>query len=133
MSERRPIRVSDVMVTNLHTIEGLATVAEAMAALKQHQVSSLAVNRRDQDDELGIVTVRDIAREVIARNRAPERVNVYEIMAKPVLTVPSEMLARYAVRLLVRFTISRALVVDQQRNPLGMVTLRDLVIGLTPS
>ena len=133
MSERRPVRVSDVMVTNLHTIEGLATVAEAMAALKQHQVSSLAVNRRDKDDELGIVTVRDIAREVIARNRAPDRVNVYEIMAKPVLTVPSDMLARYAVRLLVRFTISRALVVDQQRNPLGMVTLRDLVIGLTPS
>ena len=120
------------MVANLHTIEGLATVAEAMAALKQHQVSSLAVNRRHEDDELGIVTVRDIAREVIARNRAPDRVNVYEIMAKPVLTVPSEMLARYAVRLLVRFTISRALVVDQQRNPLGMVTLRDLVIGLTP-
>ena len=133
MSERRPVRVSDVMVTNLHTIEGLATVAEAMAALKQHQVSSLAVNRRDEDDELGIVTVRDIAREVIARNRAPDRVNVYEIMAKPVLTVPSDMIARYAVRLLVRFTISRALVVDQDRNPLGMVTLRDLVIGLTPS
>ena len=133
MSQTRPVRVSDVMVTNLHTIEGLATVAEAMAAMRRHQVSSLAVNRRDEDDELGIVTVRDIAREVIARNRAPERVNVYEIMAKPVLTVPSEMIARYAVRLLVRFAISRALVVDQNRNPLGMVTIRDLVIGLTPS
>ena len=132
MTQRRPVRVSDVMVTNLHTIEGLATVAEAMAAMRQHQVSSLAVNRRDQDDEPGIVTVRDIAREVIARNRAPERVNVYEIMAKPVLTVPSEMIARYAVRLLVRFAISRALVVDHDRNPLGMVTIRDLVIGLTP-
>lgn len=132
MSERRPVRVSDVMVTNLHAIDGLATVAEAMAAMKQHQVSSLAVNRRYQDDELGLVTVRDIAREVIARNRAPERVNIYEIMSKPVLTVPTEMLARYAVRLLVRFAISRALVVDQDRNPLGMVTIRDLVIGLTP-
>ena len=132
MSERRPVRVGDVMVANLHTIDGLATVAEAMAAMRQHQVSSLAVNRRYQDDELGVVTVRDIAREVIARNRAPERVNVYEIMSKPVLTVPTEMLARYAVRLLVRFAISRALVVDHDRNPLGMVTIRDLVIGLTP-
>ena len=132
MSERRPVRVSDVMVTNLHAIDGLATVAEAMAAMRQHQVSSLAVNRRYQDDELGLVTVRDIAREVIARNRAPDRVNVYEIMSKPVLTVPTEMLARYAVRLLVRFAISRALVVDHDRNPLGMVTIRDLVIGLTP-
>jgi CBS domain-containing protein len=39
------------------------------------------------------------------------------------------MLARYAVRLLVRYETSRALVVDQERNPLGMVTLRDLVLG----
>ena len=52
------------------------------------------------------------AREVIARDRAPERVNVYEVMAKPALTVRSGMLARYAVRLLVRFRVSRALVVD---------------------
>ena len=117
------------MVTNLHTIDGLATVAEAMAALKQHRVSSLAVNRRYQDDELGLVTVRDIAREVIARNRAPERVNVYEIMSKPVLTLPAGMLARYAVRLLVRFELSRAVVIDAERAPLGMVTLQDLVLS----
>ena len=117
------------MVSQLHSIDGLATVAEAVALMKLHQVSSLAVNRRDESDELGLVVVTDIAREVIARNRAPERVNVYEIMSKPVLTLPADMQARYAVRLLVRFEVSRAVVVDAQRNPLGMVTLRDLVLG----
>ncbi len=123
------MRVGDVMVSELHSIEGLATVADAMALMKRHQVSSLVVNRRDESDELGLVVVSDIAREVIARNRAPERVNVYEIMSKPVLTLPSDMQARYGVRLLVRFGVSRAVVVDDQRNPLGMVTLRDLVLG----
>ena len=73
-----------------------------------------------------------MAREVIARNRAPERVNVYEIMAKPALTVRSGMLARYAVRLLVQFRVARALVVDDAGAPCGLVTLRDLVLGLTP-
>lgn len=129
MSEKRTIRVGDVMGSNLYTIDRLATVAEAMALMKRHEVSSLAVDRRDDDDEFGLLVVADIAREVIAQNRAPERVNVYEIMSKPVLTLPSAMLARYAVRLLVRFELSRAVVVDYERHPLGMVTLRDLVLS----
>ena len=128
----RVIRVSDLMGPEVHTIDGLATAAEAMAAMKQLRISSLVVNRRDDDDELGVVTVSDLAREVITRDRAPERVNVYEIMTKPALTVRSGMLARYAVRLLVRFGVSRALVVDDDGTPRGLVTLRDLVLGLTP-
>ena len=125
------IRVSDLMGTELHTIDGLATAAEAMAAMKRLQISSLVVNRRHDDDELGIITVGDMARAVITPNRAPERVNVYEIMSKPALTVRSDMLARYAVRLLVQFRVSRALVIDQNGTPLGLVTLRDLVLGLS--
>ena len=129
MNQRRQMRVEDVMTVEVHVIDGLATVAEAMALMQKHGVSSLAVNRRDETDEVGMVVVSDIARNVIAPNRSPERVNVYEIMSKPVVTLPSDMLARYAVRLLVRFDISRAIVVDYDRNPVGIVTLRDLVIG----
>ncbi len=130
--DSRAIRVSDLMGGKVHTIDGLATAAEAMSTMKQLQISSLVVNRRHDDDELGVITVSDLAREVITHDRAPERVNVYEIMTKPALTVRSEMLARYAVRLLVRFGVSRALVLDDDGTPRGLVTLRDLVLGLTP-
>ena len=130
MSENKIVRVSDLMVSGVRTIDGLATVNEAMTAMKQFGVSSLVVNRRHDDDELGVVTVTDIAREVIATNRSPDRVNVYEIMSKPVLTVRSRMQARYAARLLVHFGISRTLVVDEVGNPEGIVTLRDMVMGL---
>ena len=130
MSENKVVRVSDLMVSGVRTIDGLATVNEAMTAMKQFGVSSLVVNRRHDDDELGVVTVTDIAREVIATNRSPDRVNVYEIMSKPVLTVRSRMQARYAARLLVHFGISRTLVVDEAGNPEGILTLRDMVMGL---
>ncbi len=129
MTEEISIRVRDLMVTEMHTIDGLATVAQAMALMKRHEVDSLVVNRRNSDDELGVITVGDIAREVIANNRSPKRVNVYEIMSKPLLMMPDDMLAKYAVRLLVRFDRSRAVVVDRQRNALGRVTLRDLIMG----
>ena len=129
MSTRQILRVHDIMRTEIHTIDGLATVSEAMAVMRRDHVSSLVVPRRDADDEFGLILVSDIARKVIAENRAPERVNVYEVMSKPVLTLPSEMQARYAVRLLVRFGVSRAVVVDHDRNPVGIATLRELVLG----
>ena len=129
MSEKPELRVGDVMVTEIISINGLATVSDAMALMRQHNVNSLVVNRRDEDDEIGLVLVSDIARRVIALNRSPDRVNVYEIMSKPVWTAPPDMLARYAVRLLARFDISRAVVVDHDRNPIGIVTLRDLTLG----
>ena len=129
MSAQVPVRVGDVMTTTLHSIDGLATVAEAMAQMQRYDVDALAVNRRDETDEVGLLVVSDIARHVIALHRSPERVNVYEIMSKPALTLPPDMLARYAVSLLVQFEIHSAIVVDHQREPVGFVTLHDLVVG----
>ena len=128
MSAKPELRVRDVMVTKIVSISGLAVVSEAISLMRRHNVKSLVVNRRDENDEIGLVLVSDIARLVIAPNRSPDRVNVYEIMSKPVWTVPPDMQVRYAVRLLVRFEVSRAVVVDHDRNPIGMVTLRDLTL-----
>lgn len=133
MSAQRPIKVGDIMAVEFPSIDGLATVAEAMALMKQRGMDALVVNRRDATDEAGLVLLSDIAGEVIGRNRAPERVNVYEIMNKPALTLPADMLARYAVRLLTRFQVSYAVVVDPDRNPVGLVTVRNLVLGPEPA
>ena len=132
MNATRILRVGDIMRTEVYTIEGLATVSKAMALMRRHRVSSLVVPRRNADDEFGLILVSDIAGRVIAENRSPDRVNVYEVMSKPVLTLASEMQVRYAVRLLVRFGVSRAVVVDHDRNPVGIATLRDLVLGHGP-
>ncbi len=128
MNETTHIRVSDVMTPSVHAIERTATVSQAIREMRKHNVSSLAVERRDDADEFGVVTITDIARDVIATDSPPARVNVYEIMSKPVLTVPADMDIRYAVRLLVKFGPSRAIVVDPERKPVGIVTLRDMVL-----
>ena len=129
MSGDEPTRVADIMSVDVHSVDGLATVAEAMTVMRRHSISSLVVSRRNANDEFGLLDVSDIASQVVAAGQAPERVHVYEVMAKPVLTLPSDMLARYATRLLVRLDLSRAVVVDHDRNLLGMATLRDLVLA----
>lgn len=122
------LRVQDVMVKELHVVDGLATISEAIAMMKQHDVSSLVVARRDVDDEVGLVEVVDVA-DPLAEDRPPDRVHVYEVMTKPVVTLPPGMLARYAMRLLRELRLSRSVVVDEKRDAVGIVTLRDLVLG----
>ena len=116
------------MSPGIKTIGRMATVADAVEKMREAGVSSLVVERRDEHDEYGLVVVTDIAREVIAKDRPAERVNIYEIVSKPVITLPADMQVKYAVRLLVQFRLSRALVVDAARQPLGIVTLRDMVL-----
>ena len=75
----------------------------------------------------GMVLLSDIARQVLALDRAPERVNIYEIMTKPVLTVSPGMDIRYCARLLSRFDLPRAPVVEHG-EVIGIVSHTDLVL-----
>ena len=128
MSENNIVRVGEVMSRDVRTIDHMATVHEAMAIMAESGMSSLVIERRDPDDELGLLVVSDIANQVIAVQRSSERVNVYEVMSKPVITLPEEMDIKYGIRLLVRFELSRALVIDHDRQLCGLVTLRDMVL-----
>ncbi len=128
MSENNIARVGEVMSRDVRTIDRMATVHEAMAIMAESGMSSLVIERRDPDDELGLLVVSDIANQVIAVQRSAERVNVYEVMSKPVITLPEEMDIKYGIRLLVRFELSRALVINHDRELCGLVTLRDMVL-----
>ena len=104
-----------------------ATVAEALAILREKNANYLIVAKRDEDDEFGIVMVADIAKQVLAPNRSPERINVYEIMTKPVLPVKPEMDIRYCARLFHRFGISSAPVIENDEIK-GIVAYDQLVL-----
>ncbi|MAF95687.1 MAG: hypothetical protein CMM60_08045 [Rhodospirillaceae bacterium] len=131
MTEAKTTTVADVMTEGVITIEATATVREAVKLMREKRTSSIVVERRDDGDEFGMIAVADIAGEVLAKDLSPDRVNVYEVMSKPVLALPAEMVVAYAVRMLFRFGLTRALVVDHKRNPVGIVTLRDMVLRTT--
>jgi CBS domain-containing protein len=101
---------------------------EAMRIMKRVGATSLFVEKRNESDEYGMVLFSDIAREVIGKDRAPERVNVYEIMAKPVISVRPEMRIRYCARLFERCDISHAPVIENEQI-IGIVSYYLLVLG----
>ena len=130
---KKIIRVREVMKTHFDVVDGMATVAAALDTMKHVDTKTLIVRPRHENDEVGVVVVSDIAREVLAKGRAPDRVNIYEIMSKPVLSVHPEMDIRYCARLFDRFRLSRAPVLDEKRQVIGIVSLTDLVMkGILP-
>jgi len=128
MSQPQLIRVREVMKTDFDMVDGLDTVTDALKKMKHTETKTLLVNKRDEDDEYGIVLLSDIAKDVLAKDRAPDRVNIYEIMSKPVITVPPDMDIRYCSRLFERFGLTRAPVVDNDKI-LGIVSFTDIVLN----
>ncbi len=129
MSSSKIVRVGDVMHTGFSLVDGLTTVADALQVMQRQNVRVLIVRKRDADDEYGLVLPTDIAKQVLAPNRAPERVNVYEIMSKPVISVPPSMQLRYCARLFHRFGLSLAPVIDPGGGVVGIIGQDDLVLG----
>ncbi|HEY9199628.1 MAG TPA: CBS domain-containing protein, partial [Gammaproteobacteria bacterium] len=124
---KKPIRVREVMKARFDMIDGMMTVADALHAMQHVETKALIVKKRHDDDEYGMVLISDIARHVLAKDRAPERVNVYEVMAKPVISVDPDMDIRYCARLFERFQLSRAPVIENG-TVVGIVSLTDLVL-----
>jgi signal-transduction protein with cAMP-binding, CBS, and nucleotidyltransferase domain len=127
MTKATKITVAAVMNTDFLLLDGLATVADALKPMKEKNAHAFFVDKRDDHDEYGIVLTSDIAKQVLAKGRSPERVNVYEIMTKPVLRVQPDMKIRYCARLFEHFGVSTAPVVDQGKIK-GVVTYDTLVL-----
>ncbi len=124
---RSTIRVREVMKAHVDVVDGLTTVADALRQMRHVETKCLIVEKRHEDDEYGIVLIADIARHVLAKDRSPERVHVYEIMSKPVIAVDPDMDIRYCARLFDKFGLSRAPVVEH-RSIVGIVSYTDMVL-----
>lgn len=127
MNETQILKVGDVMKRGFDLVDGKLTIKEALLSMKHPETRALIVDKRDANDEYGLVLISDIAKKVLAADRSPDRVNLYEIMSKPVLSVPPEMSIRNCARLLERFAIMRAPVISNG-NVVGVVSFHDLVL-----
>ena len=127
MKERETIRVRDVMTQDFQMVDGLITVKEGIEIMREKKVLALIVRKRHDNDEYGLVLLSDIAKNVIAKNRSPARVSIYEIMAKPVVGVDPGMEIKYCARLFERFGIARAPVIENDEIK-GMVSYHAIVL-----
>lgn len=108
-------------------IDGMATAKDAVSLMRREKVNALIVNKRDETDAFGIVTLKDLINGVIIPDRTSEEVNVYEIMTKPVISVPASMDVRYVARLLMK-TGLRIAPVEDNGTFTGMISLTTIIL-----
>ena len=128
MSDTQIVRARDVMQKGVIYIDGMDTVKEVASIMRDKHVTALVVNKRNPDDTWGIVAIQDMIKGIIISGRRSEEVNVYEIMTKPIITVPADMDVKYVARLIYRAGIRRA-PVEENGQLIGMVSLASLVLN----
>lgn len=128
MSHHKLIRVRDVLSDKFKVLNGLTTVAEGLQTMKASDVRALIVDKRHADDAYGIVLLSDMAKKVLAANRSPQRVSLYEIMSKPVIWVEPDMDIRYCARLFDNFGLAIAPVIEAG-EVIGVVSYHEIVLN----
>jgi len=117
--------VRDIMMPNFKKIEGITKVSDALEMMTQNNVNAILIEPRNAGDVYGIMTLRDIARKVIGERRKLHETHVYEIMTKPVLSIPPNMPLPYAARHLTNLKLSYAMVLENN-TMIGMVSLNGI-------
>jgi len=118
------LKIENVMVVDVITVETEATVREAVELMNKNEIGCLVVV--DEEKPVGIVTERDLLKRVLANRKDPVRTKVKDIMSKPLVTGTPHMDIEAAVRLMFKHKIKKLPIVENSQL-VGLVTLTDLV------
>jgi len=118
-----PLKVRDVMVREVITVDESSSVKEAVDIMNEFQIGSLIVLEKGKAK--GIVTERDFLRRVIAEAKDVLNTKVKEIMTTPLVVVESGMDLEEAVNMMFQNKIKKLAVVDANKL-VGIVTLTDI-------
>ncbi|QTF91700.1 CBS domain-containing protein [Halomonas sp. BM-2019] len=118
--------VKDIMMRDVVTVSPFATLRDALALMKQHNLKSLVVEQQDPHDAWGLITYTNILKTIVAENGDIDLINVYDVCAKPAIGVGESLDVRHVARLMTDSIVKRVLVLEDNRL-LGLVTMDDIV------
>ncbi len=117
------LKVEDVMVKEVITIDENLTVKEAAEAMNKFGIGCLIVVRKGK--AMGIITERDLLKRVVAEAKDANETKVKDVMSSPLVVVEPNTNLEEAVKLMFKMKIKKLPVVDEKRL-VGLVTLTDI-------
>jgi len=118
------LKIKDIMVGEVITIQANATVRKAVKLMNSREIGCLIVV--EEGKPTGIVTERDMMKRVLAATRDLRAVEVAEVMSKPLLSAEPEQEIEEAVKLMFKHKIKKLPVIENGRL-VGLVTLTDII------
>jgi len=128
MTEDKIIKVQDVMREGYSLVDSRLTIRQVLNQIIADDNHIVIVDKHSDHDEYGLLRLSDISRKVLAKDRSPDRVNVYEVMSKPALCIHGKMDIRHCAKMFERFNLHAAPVIDQNGNIIGAISYENLIL-----
>jgi signal-transduction protein with cAMP-binding, CBS, and nucleotidyltransferase domain len=120
------MQVKDVMITDVVKVSPFATIREALSIMKRHNLKSLVVEKRADHDAYGLITYTNILKTVIAEEGDIDLLNVYDICAKPALSVGKSLAVKHVAGLMSEHKVKRLVVLDDNEL-VGFIAMDDIM------
>jgi CBS domain-containing protein len=117
------LKVEDVMVREVITIDDNSTVKEAAEVMNKFEIGCMIVVRKGK--AMGIITERDLLKRVVAEARDANRAKVKDIMTTPLVVAEPDMELEEAIKLMFKMKIKKLPVVSEGRL-VGLISLTDI-------
>lgn len=120
--------VEEIMtpVDKLVIVPQMSSVREVLQRMKVNRVRSLIVEKNGPHGAYGLVTFKNILQSIVAEDGDIDLLNVYDIAASPSISVSAKLDVKYAARMMVRESIKRLLVIDNNELA-GLLTMTDII------
>jgi CBS domain-containing protein len=126
MTLSQGMRVEDVMSSPLETVSKDATIKEAAAAMREHNINALVVTTSPPS----IITSTDVL-AVAADGGDPAALCVADVMTTSVETVTPDLFLEEVAAMMTNFDINHLPVVDIDDEYVGMVSSTDITAQLS--
>jgi len=113
------------MTTGIETIGLEDNAQEAAKKMNHKNVSSLVVVDKD-DQAVGIVTERDLVREVCVQDASSNQHIIKNIMSSPIVTIDPNSSVETAANVMMQNKV-RHLVVVNEKKTLGIITATNFI------
>jgi len=117
------MQVSEIMNKDLSTASINDSIKSVAQLMRQEDIGAVPVI--DNDQAIGIITDRDIVINCVAQGSSLDQ-PISEAMTKDVLCVRENDDVEEASRLMKNRQVSRVVVINESKKPVGMLSLHDL-------
>jgi CBS domain-containing protein len=121
--------VSSIMITNVKTATEEETIQTVCKSMYENEIGSIVVIKRTIDgiNPIGIVTERDIVRQIGSSELFVVQAPIRQIMSAPLVTIGANSPIRDAIEIMRQKNIHRLPVIDNKGIMVGIVTSTDLL------
>ena len=118
--------VKEIMTMGIETIDSDMNVCEAAKKMRSLGIGSLPVQQGNQI--VGIISKKDIVNRCVAEECDPLSMDVSEIMTKEIATCWEDETIEEAAAILEQNQLHRLLVMSNENEPVGIVSLGDMAV-----